>query len=133
MTVALKLRFKFDGEEYDFMTSLKVKDAIFLKEKCGATTATVVSYLDRRDPETIIAVAFLHRRAGGKAERFEDLLEKDVFSFEWLAKNVEKCSHCDGMGLVWEQPEEQEPEKEAATEDPTPPGKTRRVGTSKTA
>jgi len=134
MTVAPKLRFKFDGEEYDLMTSMKAKDAILLKDKCGATQATLVSYLDRRDPETIVAVAFLHRRAAGKAERYEDLLEKDVFSFEWLAKNVEKCPACDGLGAVFDSPESKdEAEAEAAGEDPTPPGKTRKAGTSKTA
>jgi hypothetical protein len=136
MTVAPKLRFKFDGEEYDFMTSMKVKDAIFLKEKCGATTATVVSYLDRRDPETIITVAFLHRRAAGKAERYEDLLEKDVFSFDWLASNIETCSQCAGRGITFveggDQAEEGEKEGEKGG-DPTPPGKTRKAGTSKPA
>ncbi|MFJ1765071.1 hypothetical protein ACIOD2_32420 [Amycolatopsis sp. NPDC088138] len=130
MTVAPKLRFKFDGEEYDFMTSLKVKDAIFLKEKSGATTATVVSYLDRRDPETIIAVAFLHRRAAGKAERYEDLLEKDVMSFDWLASNIETCSHCGGRGITFTDTGDTTEEKAG---DPTQPGKTRKGGTSKTA
>lgn len=131
MTVAPKLRFKFDGEEYDFMTSLKVKDAIFLKEKSGATTASVVSYLDRRDPETIIAVAFLHRRAAGKAERFEELLEKDVMSFDWLASNIETCSQCAGRGITFT--ELGDKAEEETGEDPTPAGKTPRGGTSKTA
>jgi hypothetical protein len=131
MTVAATLRFKFDGEEYDFMTSLKVKDAIFLKEKCGATTATVVSYLDRRDPETIIAVAFLHRRASGKAERYEDLLEKDVMSFDWLASNIETCSQCAGRGITFTETGDKSEVDQG--EDPTPAGKTRKVGTSKTA
>lgn len=133
MTVT-QLRFRFDGEEYDLMASMKAKDAIFLKEKCGATQATMVSYLDRRDPETIVAVAFLHRRAAGKAERYEDLLEKDVFSFDWLAKNIQKCETCGGTGIVFDAPDDNEDEAgEKQGEDPTPPGKTRKVGTSKTA
>ncbi len=129
MTVAPKLRFKFDGEEYDFMTAMKVKDAIFLKEKSGATTATVVSYLDRRDPETIMAVVFLHRRAAGKAERYEDLLEKDVMSFDWLATNIETCSQCAGRGITFTETAKEEEKGE----DPTPAGKTPKGGTSKTA
>jgi hydroxylamine reductase (hybrid-cluster protein) len=131
MTVAATLRFKFDGEEYDFMTSLKVKDAIFLKEKCGATTATVVSYLDRRDPETIVAVAFLHRRAAGKAEQYESLLEKDVMSFDWLATNIVECSQCAGRGITFTEVGKAEEEQEQG-EDPTTAGKTRKAGTSKT-
>jgi hypothetical protein len=130
MTVSA-LTFKFEGEEYEFMTSLKVKDAMFLKEKCGATTATVVSYLDRRDPETIAAVAYLHMRAAGKTVRYEDLLEKDVFSFDWTVSNIETCTRCDGRGITFTGSEDKAEEKKG--EDPTPAGKTPRGGTSKTA
>lgn len=128
MTVSDKLKFKFEGEEYEFMSSLKVKDAVFLKKESGATTATVVGYLDRRDPETIAAVAYLHARAAGKVVRFEDFLEKDVYTFDWIMPNVERCPHCEGKGFVTTEPED-EPEP---AEDPTPPGKTPKGGTSKT-
>jgi hypothetical protein len=129
MTVSDKLKFKFEDDEYEFMSSLKVKDAVFLKDKCGATTATVVSYLDRRDPETIAAVAFLHARAAGKAVRYEDYLEKDIYTFDWIMPNVERCAHCEGKGFVVTVPEE----AEEPGEDPTSRGKTPKGGTSKTA
>lgn len=124
-----KLKFKFDGDEFEFMSSLKVKDAILLKEKCGATTATVVSYLDRRDPETIVAVAYIHMRAAGKAVRYEDLLEKDIYTFDWIMPNVDRCSHCEGKGFVVNAPEP----AEEPSEDPTSRGKTQKGGTSKAA
>lgn len=129
MTVSDKLKFKFEGEEYEFMSSLKVKDAVFLKKESGATTATVVGYLDRRDPETIAAVAYLHARAAGKVVRFEDYLEKDVYTFDWIMPNVHRCTHCEGKGFVVDALE-----AEAETgEDPTRSGTTRKGGTSKTA
>lgn len=136
MTVSDKLRFEFEDREYTFKEEWTIRDAKFLKDKCGATVSTVMDYLDRRDPETVQAVVFLHKRAAPVPEtvRFEDLMDANIASFRWILPNTEQCGTCGGRGMIpISEPAESEEKPAEVAPDPTPPGKTRKGGTSKTA
>lgn len=129
-----KLKFKFEDREYVWKEEWTVRDAKFLKEKSGATITTVIDYMDRRDPETVQAAVFLHKRANQEVVRFEDLADANIASFRWIFANTEQCGSCNGRGVVptkTPEPEEAEEKPEEAP-DPTPPGKTPKRGTSKT-
>jgi len=128
-----KLRFTIEDREYAFKENWTVEDAKFLKKESGATVTTVIDYLDRRDPETVQAVVFLHKRANGEAVRFNDLLDLNIASFRWHLPNTEPCGACGGRGTI---PTAPEPDaEESAKEEPDPTkasGTTRKKGTSKT-
>jgi hypothetical protein len=132
MTVSDKMKFVFEDREYDFKESWSTRDAIFLKKESGATITTVMDYLNRRDPETVQAVVFLHKRANQEVVRFEDLMDANIASFRWILPNTEQCKTCDGRGMVLVASPELEEETSEEAADPTPPGKTRKGGTSKT-
>lgn len=85
--MADKLRFTFDGREYDFEFNLPIEDAIFIYEKSRVSVADLFAQLDRRDPMCVAAFVYVVRRGAphNEAITWDSMLKANIFSFNWIA------------------------------------------------
>lgn len=79
-----KLRFTFDGREYDFDFNMSIEDAIFIYDEARVSVADLFAQLDRRDPKAVAAFVYVQRRANGEAVTWKDMLKSNIFSFNWI-------------------------------------------------
>lgn len=88
----MKIRFKFNGSDYDYDGTLPVKDAIFIHKESGVGMVDFNNALLREvNPAVVAPFMYLLMRRADTAVQYKDILEMDIgtFNFEAITETVD--------------------------------------------
>jgi len=120
-------KFAIEGKEYEYDGKISVKDSMFIFEKSKVGIAEFqYAIFGQGNPFAIAAWVYLLKRRAGEAVQWEDILELDLRTFEFIEDPEDPAKDSEGDSAEEETPDPTTPPSRTA-------GKTRKSGTGATS